>query len=50
MKVELVTVDGHLAGFAVIGGDVDDAGSWNVAEFSVARHHRRRGAGGDSAE
>ena len=38
-----VTVDGSLAGFALLRSDVDDDGSWNVAEFFVVRRHRRRG-------
>ncbi len=38
-----VTVDGTLGGFALLRGDVDDDGSWNVAEFFVVRRHRRRG-------
>ncbi|WP_410606853.1 GNAT family N-acetyltransferase [Amycolatopsis sp. lyj-109] len=38
-----VTVDGTLAGFALLRSDVDDDGSWNIAEFFVVRRHRHRG-------
>ncbi|KDN18192.1 GNAT family N-acetyltransferase [Amycolatopsis rifamycinica] len=38
-----ITVDRTLAGFALLRSDVDDDGSWNVAEFFVVRRHRRRG-------
>ncbi|HXU44759.1 MAG TPA: GNAT family N-acetyltransferase [Thermoanaerobaculia bacterium] len=44
----LVTVDGHLAGFALvargsrIGGDPD---VWDMAEFFIARGYRKRGIG-----
>lgn len=50
MDVELVTVDGGLAGFALTRGDVEDDGSWNVAEFFVARHYRRQGVAREAAE
>lgn len=42
-EADFITVDGQLAGFALTRGDVDDDGSWNVAEFFVARHYRRQG-------
>ncbi|WP_424189508.1 GNAT family N-acetyltransferase [Actinokineospora sp. G85] len=48
-EADFITVDGHLAGFALTRGDVDDDGSWNVAEFFVARGHRRRGVARESA-
>ncbi len=38
-----IEVAGGLAGFALARADVDEDGSWNVAEFFVARGHRRRG-------
>ncbi|MFD1149178.1 GNAT family N-acetyltransferase [Saccharothrix hoggarensis] len=38
-----VEAAGELAGFALARADVDGEGSWNVAEFFVARRHRRRG-------
>ncbi|TQM82929.1 putative acetyltransferase [Saccharothrix saharensis] len=38
-----IEVGGELAGFALARADVDKDGSWNVAEFFVARGHRRRG-------
>ncbi|EWC62075.1 hypothetical protein UO65_2589 [Actinokineospora spheciospongiae] len=48
-EADFITVDGRLAGFALTRGDVDDDGSWNVAEFFVARGHRRRGVARESA-
>ncbi|MEO6089188.1 MAG: GNAT family N-acetyltransferase [Umezawaea sp.] len=42
-EADFITVDGRLAGFALARGDVDDDGSWNVAEFFVARRYRRQG-------
>jgi predicted acetyltransferase len=44
-----ITVDGELAGFALARGDVDDDGSWNVAEFFVVRRHRRKGVAREAA-
>ncbi|MCG8919503.1 GNAT family N-acetyltransferase [Actinokineospora sp. PR83] len=48
-EADFITVDGRLAGFALTRGDVDEDGSWNVAEFFVARGHRRRGVARASA-
>ncbi|GAB2982735.1 GNAT family N-acetyltransferase [Saccharothrix stipae] len=44
-----IEVGGGLAGFALARGDVDDDGSWNVAEFFVVRGHRRRGVAREAA-
>ncbi|SHF89943.1 Predicted acetyltransferase [Streptoalloteichus hindustanus] len=44
-----IRADGHLAGFALARGDVDDDGSWNVAEFFVVRRHRGRGVAREAA-
>jgi predicted acetyltransferase len=44
-----ITVDGHLAGFTLARGDVDQDRSWNVAEFFVARRYRRQGVARASA-
>jgi predicted acetyltransferase len=44
-----VTVDGTLGGFALLRGDADDDGSWNVAEFFVVRRYRRRGVARQAA-
>jgi len=49
-EADFITVDGRLAGFALTRGDVDEDGSWNVAEFFVARRHRRRGVARASAQ
>lgn len=38
-----ITVDGRLAGFALVRQDVDNDGSRNLGEFFVVRKHRRRG-------
>jgi predicted acetyltransferase len=43
-----ITVDGQLAGFTLARGDVHD-GSWNIAEFFVARRYRRQGVARESA-
>ncbi len=48
-EAHFITVDGRLAGFALIRGDVDGDGSWNVAEFFVARGHRRQGVAREAA-
>ncbi|MEU4739405.1 GNAT family N-acetyltransferase [Actinosynnema sp. NPDC023658] len=40
---------GELAGFALCRGDLDEDGSWNVAEFFVARGHRGRGVAREAA-
>lgn len=43
-----ITVDGQLTGFTLARGDVHD-GSWNIAEFFVARRYRRQGVARESA-
>jgi predicted acetyltransferase len=48
-EADFITVDGQLAGFTLTRGDVDGDGSWNVAEFFVARHYRRQGVARVSA-
>ncbi|MCE7010555.1 GNAT family N-acetyltransferase [Kibdelosporangium philippinense] len=44
-----IMADAELAGFAMVRSDVDDDGSWNVAEFFVARQYRRRGVATEAA-
>jgi predicted acetyltransferase len=44
-----IEAGGELAGFALARGDVDADGSWNVAEFFVARGHRRKGVAREAA-
>lgn len=44
-----ITVDDVLAGFAMIRSDIDEAESWNISEFFVARTHRRSGVGSVAA-
>lgn len=51
-EVYLLTVDGHLAGFACVARHVsylDDAPTWLMDEFFVLRKYRRRGVGGHVA-
>jgi predicted acetyltransferase len=48
----LVTVDGHLAGFAFVmrGSRISgDPAVWDMAEFFIARRYRRRGIGAQVA-
>jgi predicted acetyltransferase len=48
-EADFITVDSQLAGFALTREDVDDDGSWNIAEFFVARRYRRQGVARESA-
>lgn len=48
----LITVDGQLAGFVLVkqGSEVSgDKAVWDVAEFFIARGHRRHGVGMNAA-
>jgi predicted acetyltransferase len=50
--VHLITVDGHLAGFAFVtrhASYLDGAPTWLMDEFFVLRKYRRRGVGGHVA-
>ncbi|WP_367135533.1 GNAT family N-acetyltransferase [Saccharothrix sp. HUAS TT1] len=42
-EAHFIEANGALAGFALARAHVDGDDSWNVAEFFVARGHRRRG-------
>ncbi|MDQ7804837.1 GNAT family N-acetyltransferase [Amycolatopsis sp. A133] len=42
-EAHFITVDGTLGGFALLRSDVDNDGSWNVAEFFVVRRYRHQG-------
>ncbi|ONI74928.1 GNAT family N-acetyltransferase [Actinosynnema sp. ALI-1.44] len=45
----LIMADGELVGFAMARCDVDNDGSWNVAEFFVVRARRRNGIAREAA-